>query len=348
MTVRDIALRVGVPVALVVALVALIYPRSSAQNAPAWLDQGDNWTATRQVLQDFGDRFETSEALFEAFRQAAGADARSPGWAQMAEAAFDWSGIYTRTKGGLHFDPDLAPESGPVTARLTAAGAAVVRAKTEQLAKTGGEYDPISDCRPPGTPRWFTEPFLHEFIVTPGQTWLINEMVNDIRRVYTDGRAHTPAEDAYASWNGDTIGFWDGDVLVAHTKYLMPGQYQRGIQPNYSDQTTVVKRWHRVDDRTLQADVWVFDPVNLAKPWYTRQSWTKLTNDDTSLRIRYWDCRENSNNEIITTGSGTSQFRDFDFVPDDAAASSDEAVKQAQEPAPPSGGVAPGASAEPR
>jgi hypothetical protein len=44
----------------------------------------------------------------------------------------------------------------------------------------------------PGYPRWLTEPFLREFVVTPDQTWLINEMVNDIRRIYTDGCDHTP------------------------------------------------------------------------------------------------------------------------------------------------------------
>ena len=127
-------------------------------------------------------------------------------------------------------------------------------------------------------------------------------MVNDVRRVYTDGRSHTPEDDAYPSWNGDTVGFWDGDVLVTHTKYLMKGQYQRGVQPNYSEKTETVERWHKVDAKTLQADVWVFDPVNLAKPWYTRQSQTQLTNDDKQLRIRYWDCRENSNNEHRPSG----------------------------------------------
>ena len=332
MTAKQLALRVGLPVVVLGAIALAVYPRMSAQGTPGWMNQDGNWAATKQTLQDFGDRFATSEEMFQALQKAAGANAKSPGWPQMSEPAFDWSGIYTRSKGGLHFDADLAPESGPVTARLTPAGAALVKKKTEQLTKTGGEYDPISDCRPPGTPRWFSEPFLHEFIVTPAQTWLINEMVNDVRRVYTDGRAHTPADEAFATWNGDTIGFWDGDVLVAHTKYLRPGQYQRGVQPNYSDQTSVVERWHKVDAKTLQADVWVFDPVNLVKPWYTRQSWTKLSNDDTSLRIRYWDCRENSNNQIITTETGTSQFPDFNFVPDDAAASTDEAVKRAQQP----------------
>jgi hypothetical protein len=325
-----LVLSVGVALAALAAVAAVIISRVAAQPPPAWVDQDENWPDNRETLRTFGERFETSDALYEAFRQAAGGG-KPLAWPQMAEPAHDWSGIYTRTKGGLQFDPDMASGNGPASWKLTAAGAQVVKDKADRLARTGGEYDPISDCRPPGTPRWFTEPFLHEFIVTPDQTWLINEMVNDVRRVYTDGRAHTSEEDAYPSWNGDTIGFWDRGTLVAHTKYLFPGQYQRGVQPNYSDQTTVVERWRKVDAKTLQADVWVFDPVNLAEPWYTRQSWTVLTNDDKGLRIRYWDCRENPNNAIITTEAGTSQFPDFTFVPDDAAESDDPAVKKVQE-----------------
>jgi hypothetical protein len=255
-------------------------------------------------------------------------------WAQLALPAYDWSGIYTRTKGGLQFDPDLKPTEGPNSARLTTEGQKVVDAKAEHLKATGGEYDPISDCRPPGTPRWLTEPFLKEYFIAPHETLLLNEMVNDVRRVYTDGREHTAEDDAYPSWNGDTIGFWDGDILVTHTKYLMSGQYQRGVQPNYSDQVTTVERWRKVDPKTVQADVWVFDPVNLAKPWYTRQSWSKLTNDDHQLRIRYWDCRENQNNAIIVTDNGTSQFPDFNFVDNDAAVSSDASVKNAAQKKP--------------
>jgi hypothetical protein len=329
MTTQKAVLRVGVLLVAVAVFAPVVISVVSAQNAPGWINQDQNWAANKQKLQAFGERFQTSEALYEGLKQAAGG-VKPLTWQRMAEPAYDWSGIYTRARGGLHFDPDLRPESGPDSAKLTPAGQQVVKAKADQIARTGGEYDPISDCRPPGTPRWFTEPFLHEFIVTPAQTWLINEMVNDVRRVYTDGRDHTPAADAYQTWNGDTIGFWDRDTLITHTTYLFSGQYQRGVQPNYSDKTTVVERWHKVDPRTLQADVWVFDPVNLEKPWYTRQGWTRLTNDDRQLRIRYWDCRENPNNTIITTDSGTSQFPDFDFVPNDAEVSSDAAVKKAQ------------------
>jgi hypothetical protein len=331
MTTKRRLLGVGIPLVAIAAVVAVVIPMVSAQNPPSWIDQDENWAANKQKLQAFGERFATSEALYDALKQQAGGG-KALTWQQMGEPAYDWSGIYTRSKGGLQFDADLAPEATP-SAVLTAAGQQALKAKADLISRTGGEYDPISDCRPPGTPRWFSEPFLHEFIVTPSQTWLINEMVNDVRRVYTDGREHTPADEAYPTWNGDTVGFWDGDMLVTHTRDLMSGQYQRGVQPNYSDQVTLVERWHKVNPKTLQADVWVFDPVNLAKPWYTRQGWTQLTNDNKQLRIRYWDCRENPNNNIITTEAGTSQFPDFDFVPDDATVSSDAAVKKAQEAA---------------
>lgn len=313
-------------------------PAAEAQ-APApkgspWVVQGEDWPAQKAKLQAFGEQYPTSWELYEKLRADAQGGTKLT-WAQMSLPAYDWSGIYSRSKLSLFFDLDHPFMGGSDTAQLTPEGQKVIDRKTEQMKKTGGEYDPISDCRPPGTPRWFSEPFLKEYIVTPQQTWLINEMVNDIRRVYTDGRDHTTEDDAYASWNGDTIGFWDGDMLITHTKYLNAGQYQRGIQPDYSDQVTLVERWKKVDAKTLQADVWVYDPVNLAKPWYTRQSYTALTDPDHELRIRYWDCRENSNNNITKEKDGTSQFTEFNFMTDDSKSKSKSdgaSAKKAQRP----------------
>ena len=309
----------------------LVCSSALAQGQPeyvGWLDYGDGgaeWQKNKERLQRFGEQFDFALEMYEYLeRHANGGDELA--WEDMRRPEFDWSGIYTRTRGGISFDPDV--RGNELTAKLTSAGAAARQRKIEQIASTGGEYDPISDCRPPGHPRWATEPFLHEFIVTPDQTLLINEMVNDIRRVYTDGRDHTAPEDAYATWNGDTIGVWNDGMLLMHTMYLRAGQYQRGTQPNYSEQVEVVERWRKVSGNLVEADYWVFDQINLEAPWYTRQSWTELTNDDALLRIRYWDCGENQNNAIIVREDGTSQFPDFDFVEDDAATSNDEAVKQ--------------------
>ena len=72
-----------------------------------------------------------------------------------------------------------------------------------------------------------------------------------------------------------------------------------------------------MDDKTLVAQVWVYDPPSLAQPWYTKHTYLKLSNDDKSLRIRYWDCGENQNNNVIQTENGSSQFRDFTFTDKD-------------------------------
>ncbi|HZL93519.1 MAG TPA: hypothetical protein VFB99_07745, partial [Vicinamibacterales bacterium] len=99
----------------------------------------------------------------------------------------DWSGFWQRV-GKPFFDP-AQPEGVLTTAKLTPAAAEELARRRERSAQ-GIEYDPISDCSPPGFPRWLVIPFLREFTVTPQQTYLFSETVNNLRRVYTDGREH--------------------------------------------------------------------------------------------------------------------------------------------------------------
>ena len=242
--------------------------------------------------------YRNSTEHFEALKSQA-----KGGTKMTADRLPDWTGIWTRAPGtGLKFDP-AQPSLQQTTAQLTPEFAQRHTEKLERVAK-GIEWDPISNCIPPGYPRWLTEPFLREFVLRPEQTLLINEMVNDIRRVYTDGRGHTPEEDAYPLWNGDSIGFWDGDSLVVHTTQLMSGQYQRS-QPDYTDQVETVERWRKVDDNVIEADVTIYDPPALAKPWHVVQRYSRVTTP--GLRIRSWVCEENANNEVFQTKEGATQ-----------------------------------------
>ena len=264
---------------------------------------------TRQRMIDLGRQHASAAALYEALKAEAG------GGRRLSRARLpDWTGVYTRARGGITYDPDQ-PAGGPPTAKLTPEFQKKLQERIA-LADQGVEWDPISTCAPPGHPRWLTEPFLKEFIVTPGQTWLINEMVNDIRRIYTDGRDHVPEADRYPLYNGDSIGFWDGDRLIIHTNQLQAGIYQRR-NPDYTDQVETVEIWEKTGDRTIDVDVWVYDPPALVEPWYTKQSYAKLNDPDKSLRIRYWHCGENQNNAVFQTEGGTTQFQDFTFTESD-------------------------------
>jgi len=262
---------------------------------------------TKEQMVDLGRQHKTAADLFKALHDEA------KGGQRLSPAALpDWSGIYTRViVPGFPFDPDQPPGGLP-PAKLTPEYHSRMLKRIEDV-KKGIEWDPISTCSPPGHPRWLTEPFLREFIVTPDQTWLVNEMVNDIRRVYTDGRDHIPEADRYPLYNGDSIGFWDGERLVVHTNQLQSGIYQRS-QPDYTDQVETVEIWYKADDKTLRADVWVYDPPALTEAWFTKQSYAKLDEEGKKLRIRYWHCGENENNSVFQNRQGTTEFRGFTFT----------------------------------
>lgn len=220
----------------------------------------------------------------------------------------DWSGLWSRDlSSGLKFDSKqqgngFSQPLGPITAELTPRYKAAYEEKLRQVA-AGNEWDQLSDCLPSGYPRWLTEPFLREFIVTPSETWWINEQQSEARRIYTDGRGHIPDDAAQPLWTGDSIGFWDGDTLVVHTIRVTHGQYQRS-QPDYSTQTSTVERIRMVNPNTIEDEVTVWDPKGLRKPWHVLMRYTRATTP--GARIDMWSC--DANNNVIRTATGGSQF----------------------------------------
>jgi len=267
-------------------------------------------SAEKQRMIDLGVEFKTARALYDHFKQEANGG-KPLDWRSVP----DWTGIWTREAQPFFWDPDQTSMTALPTAKLTPEHERLLKEKLDKVGK-GIEFDPLSNCEPAGMPRWLVEPFLKEFVVTPLEVYLINEMQNEMRRVYTDGRDHPSEADAYPLWEGDSIGFWNGDKLVIHTSQMRAGQYQR-IQPFYTEQVETVEIWQKTDPATMVVDVWAFDPPALREPWYTRQVYKQLSNDDASLRIRYWNCGENQNNAVEKTDTGTSDFSNFTFTDKD-------------------------------
>ena len=234
----------------------------------------------------------------------------------------DWSGLWNHA-GGFGWSPQpnaLAngaggrsaqaildhcksfPCEGWITAALTPKYALQYRQKLTAVAH-GYEWDQLSDCLPAGYPRFLLEPVLRAFVVTPQQTMWINEWQSETRRIYTDGRGHVPQDQAFALWDGDSIGFWDGDTLVVHTIRMKPEELQRN-QPSISDEASTVERIRMIDPNTIEDDVTLWDPKALKKPWHGMQRYTRATTE--GLRLDMYSCEENNN--VIQTADGTSTF----------------------------------------
>lgn len=224
-------------------------------------------------------------------------------------APANWRGVWRRfAQAGFLGFGDLEPASdvlGPLykrsTARLTPKYKAAYDEKVAKV-KAGVEWDRLSYCLPVGMPRWLTEPWLREFIVTPEATWMIHEQISEVRRIYTDGRSHTEPGKVGPLWEGESVGFWDGDNLVIHTTHLKAGEYQRG-QPDFSFRASTVERWQPVDANTIKVDVTVYDPVSLLEPYKGTFTFKKVP--DPVAWVNFSSC-EQGNNAVKTADGGTT------------------------------------------
>ncbi len=263
--------------------------------------------AERDAMIELGKQHATAEELFAFFKEQA-----DGGAGITYDTLPDWSGVYSVqfTAAGLAYDSAQGANELPPAKLLPEYHDKMV-ARVEAR-NQGIEFDPLGRCEPPGAPRGLSEPFLREYVITPNQTWLMNEVGPEIRRIYTDGREHLLPEDRFPTFDGDSIGFWAGDKLVVHTNQLRAGMYQRG-QPDYSDQIELVEIMQKLDERTLIAHVWAYDPVTLLEPWYTMKTYIKLTDPEKLLRIHYWYCLDNQNNDVQEQDDGSTQFKDFSF-----------------------------------
>ncbi len=170
----------------------------------------------------------------------------------------------------------------------------------------GREWTSVHACLPAGFPRWHTEPFFKEFIVTPNQTWMVNELENEIRRIYTDGRGHLPEDEAYPLWEGDSIGFWDGDTLIIHTIHLRAGNWTT-TQPEHSEQIETVEMARKNAQGMIEIRMTVYDPVMFSKPWHLIfGSHLADLSKTPNARIFQWACNEE--NHIVKADDGTMKM----------------------------------------
>jgi hypothetical protein len=241
----------------------------------------------------------------------------------------DWSGVWTRVGGfnwnGGAWNGDMAtvplagaisteaaqamldhcktfPCKGWLNADMTPAYALRYRQKMTAVAH-GFEWDQLSDCLPSGYPRFLLNPFYRELVVTPKETWFSQETEGEFRRIYTDGRGHVSEDDGHQLWEGDSIGFWDGDTLVVHTIRMRAEELQRNM-PSLSDQVSTIERIRMIDPNTIEDVATIYDPKALNKPWKGVQHYVRV--DAPIARLDMWSCEENNN--VVQTANGGSTF----------------------------------------
>lgn len=205
-------------------------------------------------------------------------------WATIAQLP-DMDGVWEMTFGrGAGFG---RPEPFSLTPKYEAM-------RKEYLANPPHDT-PQANCVPPGMPEIMNQPYPIEILYTPGMVTVIAEAYMQVRHIYTDGRPHP--DDPDLTFNGNSIGHWEGDTLVVDSVGFTPAtSLGRGVQ--HSDKMHIVERFHLQDPDTLLITATIEDPEALTKPW-TRTTTYKRHRDWT---LDEYICQQNNRNSVDTSG----------------------------------------------
>ena len=100
-----------------------------------------------------------------------------------------------------------------------------------------------------------------QIVQAPDHVVILNEMIHNARIVPMNGRTHP--SNALRFLTGDSIGHWEGDVLVVDTTNFSRDGGFRGA----SSSMHLIERFSRIDQNTLKYEFTVDDPATWTKKW---------------------------------------------------------------------------------
>ena len=165
--------------------------------------------------------------------------------------------------------------------KLTPAAQAVLDKKLAYRAK-GLEYqDDPAACWPLGMPFIMTRYWPIQVVQLPTEVLIISMFDNNVRWIFTDGRGHPSDEDLVLTYNGHSIGHWEGRSLVVDTVGMTDVHHwvQDGIPGGLK--LHVVERLSLSADRnTLQDEFTMTDPDNWRGEWKNTKHYTRDDRSD--------------------------------------------------------------------
>ena len=157
------------------------------------------------------------------------------------------------------------------------------------------EDSETANCLPPGMPGIMGQPYPMEFLLTPGQVTIVIEAYTQVRHVYTDGRPLP--EDPDRTFQGTSVGRWEGDTLVVDTAGFSPlTQLERGVP--HGDRMRIRERFRLTDPETMSIETTVTDPDVLTAPFTS----TRILKRHRNWTIAEYVCEENNRNSVDANG----------------------------------------------
>ena len=125
--------------------------------------------------------------------------------------------------------------------------------------------DPNVHCMPRGALRIWTDDYYKRVFEVPGRVIILTERNMQYRQIFTDGRPFP--KDPYPTWNGYSVGRWEGDTLVVETSGYRDDIWLDAAGKPLTDQAKTIERIRRPNYGTLEVEITIDDPKAYTAPW---------------------------------------------------------------------------------
>lgn len=159
--------------------------------------------------------------------------------------------------------------------------------------------DPTAACLPQGMPRIMTMTYPMEIMMNERQVNIFAEWMEQTRRIYTDGRPLPSPDEVDVTYNGTSVGYWEGDVLVAETVGLRGDTNLEASGLPHSDALTVKERIWLADANTLKDEITLVDPKAYTEPWTVTKTYHRMSPGSS---VYPYVCLENNRNPVNEKG----------------------------------------------
>ena len=192
---------------------------------------------------------------------------------------------------------------GPPYPKLTPA-AQVHFDASQKAAKEGKVYrDDIGQCWPAGLPLIMTRYWPMAMIQIPTAIYMVSGFMNSLRIVYLDGRPHTEPDIIVRTFNGESIGHWEGDTLVVDTIGFRPDHHwmdQGGASIPAGEQLHIVERIRLISGgKQLEIEYTMTDPEYWEGEWKSTKRFNRVDDAD----IQEVSCLPDLNEHLQSTTS---------------------------------------------
>jgi len=188
-------------------------------------------------------------------------------WASIAQLP-DWSGTFSLNLVG-HLSEGSASRDDPTDPISRSVPLTPKYRDLRAHDSEDGKQPDLAQCLPAGVPGVMLHTIEMEFLFTPGRVTILFEE-GEVRRIFTNRATHLSLDDLDRSYEGDSIGHWEGNTLVVDTLGFPKGAlFQNGLL-TATINTHYVERIFMRDKDDLEIDATLTDPAIFYKPYTTK------------------------------------------------------------------------------